>query len=578
MKKIRFFHPGLLMAVQLVLILTWLTNLEKSDSYYYIYGMTAIGGVLSMMDNHHHPAAVSAAWRGWTGLVAAVFSLSVVLANYALFEPLRSLMTLFNLGCGLAGGFFAAWHILLCLGRRLPEAVQENVVQKRQKPARLFWLSFLSVVVIDLMYLIFAAFPGTMTSDSMLQVYQIYTGEYNNWHPYWHTQIIRLCIGLGRAVFGSYQAGVAIFSVLQIMLLALSFSYVLVTLYQRNVPGWCIGLVWAAYALLPYHIAYSVSMWKDVFFGMACLLMVTSWYRLNSRMEASAKADMLIFALAGFCFCIWRSNGLPAYLLLFVAVALFFRKNRKLLAIMAGALICGYIMTGPVLTALNVSGGNYVEALSIPLQQVARVISEGGELTPEELELIEEFADTETICQEYRPEISDPIKNLVRASDARNAIKENPMPYLKLWVNLGLRHPGEYVKAWVDQTKGYWNGGYAYWVWTEGIFWNELDIHPAAMGGPIGAVFDLYFRYFEMIPFLKPLISIGLNVWLMILCCYVNLKNKRDEWILPLPVFAILASLLISTPVYSEFRYIYSLFLTSPLILSVTCFGTHQEK
>ena len=98
------------------------------------------------------------------------------------------------------------------------------------------------------------------------------------------------------------------------------------------------------------------------------------------------------------------------------------------------------------------------------------------------------------------------------------------MPYLKLWVNLGLRHPGEYVKAWVDQTKGYWNGGYAYWVWTEGIFWNELDIHPAAGGGPICAVFDLYFRYFEMIPFLKPLISIGLNVWLMILCCYVNLK------------------------------------------------------
>ena len=386
-------------------------------------------------------------------------------------------------------------------------------------------------------------------------------------------------IGLGRIMFGSYQSGVAIFSVLQIVLVSLCFSYVLVTLYQRRIPGWCIALVWAGYALLPYHIAYSVSMWKDVFFGMACLLVVTSLYRLNCGMEQSRKVDTVIFALASLCFCIWRSNGLPAYALLFVTVLVFARMNRRLLAVMGAALVCGYLMTGPLLSALNVSGGNYVEALSIPLQQVARVIYDGGVLTQEELKLVETVADAESISQEYRPEISDPIKNLVRASENRDAIREDPLPYLKLWIKLGLRYPREYVEAWVDQTKGYWNGGYDYWVWTEGVFWNELDIHSAPRAGKIGILFDLYFRYFEMIPFLKPLISIGLNVWLMVACCYVNLKNKRKEWILPLPVFAILLSLLISTPVYSEFRYIYSLFLTGPLILSVTCFDTEpQEK
>lgn len=569
MKVLREKKQIILMGAQLVPILCWLNSVAGSDSYFYVYALVAAAGILCLRENLHRESPVPRHWLILTGILAAVFSAAVALANHFLFTPLSKLVLL-DLALMLLGGWIIGFHILLHCGTVLPLS-EGAAPEKRQRPGRFFLICFASIAVIDLAYLFSAALPGVLTTDSIAQMNQIHTGVFTNWHPYWHSRIIQFFVSLGKGIFGTYQAGVAVFTVFQVLFMAACISYGLMTLYQRRLPGWCLALVWASYALIPYHISYSVSMWKDVFFGAACLVSITAMYRLLTETGKSKGINGVIFFLSSLGVCIWRSNGLPAYAILFAAFLLFFRKQRKMLAMMAAALICGYVMTGPVLSVLNVSSTNYVEALSIPLQQVARVVYEEKELTEDQWALLETVADRETIAETYQSEISDPIKNLLRDSPAEEAILSDPAPYLRLWVQIGKQYPMEYFKAWIDQTKGYWNGGYPYWVRSAGVFENELGIYAVGITNPLGSLFEFWFKYFEFIPMFYPFISIGLNVWILVLCAYVSLKNRRQEWILTIPILAVIASLLISTPVFSEFRYIYSLFLSLPVILAVSC-------
>ena len=574
--KIKWFEKTkILTVIQLVLILSWLTNLQDSEAYFFVNGLMAMAGVFCLLENDRKGMKMPASWKVWTGILAAVFSAAAVLANYFLFEPIYALFNLMNLTLSLLGGWVIGFHILGYFGGMSP-ASEKGSEGTGKHPGKIFLMSFLSVAVIDLMYLFFASYPGIMTSDSVNQVRQIYTGSYDNWHPYWHTAVIRVFLLTGNRIFGSYQAGVAVFSVFQVCFLSAAISYAVTTMYQRGLPVRYLWLVWGFYALLPYHIAYSVTMWKDIFFAISCLVMITALYRLLSKMDKTAKIDGLVFFLASICFCIWRSNGLPAFAMLFVAFMLFFRKQRKILAAMGVALILGYLLTGPVLSALGVRGGNYVEMLSVPLQQVARVIHDGKPLTAEEQLLVEAIASEQDIREAYQPELSDPVKAFLWNPEGGRTVRENSGAYLRLWANLGMRYPAEYIKAWIDQTKGYWSGGYQYWVLADGIFPNDLGICAEPGGNIIAKLFAAYFRYFEMIPFLHPLISIGLNAWIVILCGYVSLRKKRQEWLLTIPILAVLASLIVSTPVYSEFRYIYSMFLSLPLILTATVLKTKE--
>ena len=66
-----------------------------------------------------------------------------------------------------------------------------------------------------------------------------------------------------------------------------------------------------------------------------------------------------------------------------------------------------------------------IEALSIPAQHIARVITDGGELTQEQEELLSKVVDLERVPKEYDSTISDPIKTLVREKGNQDYIKEH---------------------------------------------------------------------------------------------------------------------------------------------------------
>lgn len=562
--------------LQIAFVYAWLTNLAETDSYFSVYMLCGLAGLICICDNYRRTPAASGQDFIWLSVFAALFALATVLANYGLFEPISAMLSLVNAGCSLLGGFSVGFNVLLCLLTRFPMGCHAS---ERKHPVRLFLLVFASIAVIDLMYLYFASYPGVLTTDSISTIEQIEYGQYDNVMPYWHTVTVELFYKIGFAIFGEINGAIAFFHGVQILFLAACFAYALVTLYQAGVSHGVIGICYGVYALLPYNIAYSATLWKDVPFAAAALLFVTGLYRILRKIGKSQVLNYVFFMVGAVGFSLWRTNGWYAFLVTTLVMLLLLRKHyKKLLGIMCAVLVLCWVLINPVLDGLGVSGTDFMEALAVPFQQIARVVANDRELAEDETALLSEAFWLDRVKELYTPETVDPIKFETFRHDNREYVEEHLGDYVKLYLKLGVRYPGDYLKAWVEETKGYWNGGYFYWIYTRGVDGNGLGITWTGGENVISSLFAALFRYLEKPAVLQPLYSIGLQIWIVIACCLLNVLKKREEFLLTIPMLVLVIGLWLGSPVYAEFRYAYPVFLTVPVIVCGTLFGAGVER
>ena len=117
-------------------------------------------------------------------------------------------------------------------------------------------------------------YPGLYVNDTLTQITQIFSGVYTNHHPFYHTQLIRLCLALGDKLFGSINAGVAGYSILSVVFMSACFAYSAYSIHQLtgSKTAAIVTLVW--YMVMPTHITYSFTVWKDTPFAGAYKLVV----------------------------------------------------------------------------------------------------------------------------------------------------------------------------------------------------------------------------------------------------------------------------------------------------------------
>lgn len=560
------------MALQVLFVFAWLSNLIGTDSYYSVYLLCGLIGAFCLCDNGRNGIAVPGwgKWLVWS--LSGLFAGATVLANYPLFAPM-SLLSIFNIGCSLLGGFVVGYHVLTCAFYRLPLVTQPVHGREKKSPALVFLIFFAAISAVFLGYLFSTGYPVYLCTDSLSSLQQIETGVYSNHHPYWYTRFIGLCLDMAYLFTTDINVACAVYSAIQSLIMAACFAYVLVTLYQTGIPGWCIGIVFGMYAFLPYNLTYSITMWKDTLFGGFTLLVVTALYRILRKTGKWPWLNYAVFALGGIGFCLVRNNGLPVFLVLAVAMLIFLgKKHRKLLLVALVVLVFSWAMTGPVLDALGVADTEMVEVLAVPFQQIARVIANDCAISDEDMAVLEQIFWIDRVKDLYSPEIVDPIKFEAMRPEGQEWLMANMGQFLKLWLRLGMQYPGEYVKAWVELTKGFWNGGYAFWIYIRWTYPESSGIGGFTMDNPGKDLFDAIFRYLEKPVILQPLYSIGLQVWVLISCGVICFLQKRKEFLLAVPMVVLAAVLWVMTPVYAEFRYAYPMFVACPLILLATVF------
>lgn len=433
-------------------------------------------------------------------------------------------------------------------------------------------------------------YPGVMTPDSISQFLQA-TGQkpFSSHHPVAHTLLFSFFYHIGFWATGSVNAGIACYTVFQMLTLAAAETCCLSLLAKSGAKRWILTAGFLFWGLVPYNGIFAVTMWKDVLFSAFILLYVMTLFLLLKKTASGAPSPeisskglslsgdrklLLGCFFSGCAVCLMRSNGMYIFLFTLPFLLLAFRRHFKImLPLQLAVLAVSVLLKGPVCNAFGVERPSFTESLSIPLQQVARVVSENRPLDPAEKELIDRVVtDAALIPDYYSPSISDPVKALVTYNNA-DAITEAPADYARLWAQLGLKYPADYVNAFIDQTKGYYFPAPANLRTNEGISPNEAGLSwPHLLPGQLPVkISEILLKLPDIVPLYGILWSIGAFFWavLFLFGCQF-LYGCKKYLILYLPFIGTILTLLIATPVASDLRYAYPLFLAMPFLLAVS--------
>ncbi len=483
----------------------------------------------------------------------------------------------------------------------------------KQKPRQGKWYIYVIFTAVCLLgylpyYLMY--YPTWLSNDAVWQIQQVLGWvPGSNHHPYFHTLILKVLFMTGYRLSGTYTGGAAFYTFFQILVMAMVFAFFLYQLYKGGTRTLWLVLAMIFYAFLPVNAILTICMGKDEFFTASLLFF--AWMTVEFDLEEAARRKGILkwvaYFITGLLVCLLRSNGIFIFFgtmlisiiyiignssgcarvceanLAIERSSIFYKTVKKkfpvkTFACMAAVLLCYLIYHGPVLNALHVEPPDTIEGLTMPTQHILCAYLKGGELTEEEIQMIDQVVPVDQVGEYYNPWLFDIVKNFIREEGNQQVIADNKGEYFKLWLRVGLRNPLQYVVAEVRQTAGYWAYKVKDYQYLYGEYFmvdnpfdmttqrklfsydNELAMHDFLMGFQ-----DLYNKVW----------SLGLNTWLMVFGIAYMMYDKRNMMIY-VPFIVMLMTLLLATPVYNEFRYAYGLFTALPFLLGYS-FGMRGD-
>lgn len=426
-----------------------------------------------------------------------------------------------------------------------------------------------------------AFFPGNYSSDGPLQVSALLNGGYIDGHwPAVHTLVLTGCLQAGNALFGSYNAGLSVYCILQAALLAFAMSFAASRLVSWRVPVPFVLVATAIMVLNPVVQAYAFTTTKDSFFAAFFLVALVCMVEVVRDPEASF-ADKRLLGLtfaAIFLMCLMRKQGMYVGAVAGVAMLIFLKTNRLRQAILWFApIICAMVFTAALAAVLPTVADSSREVLSVPSQQIARVYEyDRDSLSEDDIAWISRYYDVEGLDGYLEP-ISDPAKGALIES----AYATDKLDYLALWCHLGSSHPGLYAEAFFWGCIGYtYPSAAVFNRWTGLSPWNEFGITLTGVDADNqitqNCLLPGYYQYLYdgtwwMFPNNKLLtlwVHPALPFFVLLLCTAFIVRNKRYRYLLPLSFPGVYWLSLILGPVMC-IRYVAPLFYCAAFIIAL---------
>ena len=532
----------------------WLSFLSKTDSFFEVYALVAVLNIFFVCKKKTN-------YHKYYLIISIVLAICVAISNYNILDnlslPIEGLNTLLNIFKTIIfivlmlSGTYVFYGVVSGLDSYLNKLKLFTYNDLKMKK-KVFLCTFGIMFILYTLILTLGMYPGVLTPDSLWQVKMGLTNEYNSVHPLLHTFIIKLIINL----FSDLSLGVYVCSIVQILFISLCSSYMFVTLYEIGLKKKYLIISYVIFLLLPYNIIYSFTIWKDVVFGGFVILFITSLFREIYKLGN----NLIVLFISGMGFCLFRSNGLYAFIVFVLLFVILHYKEYKKITICL--VLSMFISIGlNFFTSNRFEGASISESLSIPLQQFARTVVD-EDLDNDELKLINKYLDVSKIEDNYLSYISDPIKNMMNVDDFKLST------FIVDWLKIGIKHPISYIKGWVDQTRGYYNSGYDYGWFSEKIANNDLGLKTISFIKPLYLLFMGYLWLFcGDIPVLPIIRCLGLYTWVLLILFTLAKKSKRKISIIYLPLLLLIATLLIASPVFCEFRYMYCVIACMPIII-----------
>ena len=415
-------------------------------------------------------------------------------------------------------------------------------------------------------YLI-ATWPGSVPHDSMWQI-SMWLGfsEMNNHHPWLTTAIFGTLMRIGQLV--SDNMGIFLIVAFQIVLCSATFT--LICLKVRRYGG---SALYTAlfFAVVPLWGCFVSAVLKDMLFTaiyavyFCCML---NLFHAGTKGKSVNPKDWIFFLILNLLVCLIRSDGIyrimPTGLILCAAVKQY---RKELIACLLLCCVLFKLYNYISFDVIGIKEGSKREMLSIPFQQTARYVRDlEDDVTPEEKAAINAILPYEELGELYNPELSDPIKNRMKSVTV-----DEFKHYLNAWLAMGLRHPGVYIQATLNNTYSYFypfrNSRVmaAYQNYIKGEPVNPgLDIYYVNYDAR-DAVIE-YAELWRVLPALSLLSNPAFYTWLFATVTTWIIKKKFWRHLAILSIPAIHLAICVASPVNGLLRYALPLMACMPLL------------
>lgn len=431
-------------------------------------------------------------------------------------------------------------------------------------------------------------------------------------HPPLHTALVGLCVQAGILLAGSENLGIFIYAVLQwtvdILAISRAFRIAQIVGAPRAPRFVALGFI----ALVPAYSNYSVLVTKDVLFASALLLFAIELVYLvfcaassDGRIAFSRRHTVLLVAGAlgaallrsGMVVAV-AGGALAATLLLWRMQRRLAREGlrpvsaRSLLRIpliaLALVMAVNLLLARVVYPALAITPSSKREALSIPMQQVARFMRDRPDaVQPEDLRAIDRVLDAPSLARLYDPSKSDPVK----ATYKEQASSDDLSAFWQTWARLFARDPGCFISATAANYYGYFYPAHAM-SWSYSSYFSSLvmaNTETNLIYSDIASYFSFhqldhpfvraldglcsgYRLLFQRLPFLTLTMQAALYDWaLVLLTAYAVRRQRSHAAVFLAPAWIVLLIALVGPcNATTYFRYAYPLALLVPFLALIT--------
>jgi hypothetical protein len=325
------------------------------------------------------------------------------------------------------------------------------------------------------------------------------------------------------------------------------------------------------YDLFPQWPIWGITFIKDTMHYIMVLLYVEMLVDilLDDKEGRIRSGRVVLFFLSGILSALIRHNGI---LMVAGTMTLSFLLCRKLWRVW----MMGLLTMAVAVFFVNVVIGQMVhaqkwpvrESLSVPFQQTSRYFREYGyDVTEDELEAVTALFPYHVIATIDSPELSDPIKNEMYPDVTEAEMKA----YWQTWVAQGLKHPGVYVQAFLNQCYGYFYPDKQ--EYKDGLGWWYLGDSYLQVGHQEelkeGRDFLIALaQWVRGLPVIGMLYSTGAHTYLLLACITALWIRRRTRDLLLFIPGVITVGICLMSPVNAQIRYMLPVMVLLPLFLA----------
>ena len=307
-----------------------------------------------------------------------------------------------------------------------------------------------ALITLTLLWMPYAivSYPGTLSYDGMMEIFQIYgVWELNTHHPIVHIIMLKYCLALGVDLFNSGTIGMMIYTTLQVGIVILAISmglHVMIRYFAISVKWSILVLIYfCIHPQLNYSLFYIT---KDVVYSGFLLLYIIS--RAIQLRQSKSNKEILthVFVCLSACMVVFfRNEGYYILLICILFDLLLIKKQRIKTAITLMTATLAYLFVIAIIPkAINATIEKNPDVFGIQIQQIARCVAEGKELSnPESVQALHSIFNVEKLKTAYDYKITDPSKACIW----RNLDSSSTKALLSVWFDFLKEHAPTCIQA-----------------------------------------------------------------------------------------------------------------------------------